>query len=187
MTTLEQHIKAGGDQPPAMVTVWDPFVRVFHWTLVILFAVAFLSGDDFETLHIATGYALLALIGMRVVWGFIGTRHARFSDFVRGPSEVMTHLRDMLRFRARRYIGHNPAGGAMVIALLLALLGTGASGFLMTTDAFWDVKWVEEVHEALAYATLGLVILHVIGVLAASLEQRENLIQAMLSGRKRAG
>lgn len=185
MTTLERHIEAGGDKPPAMVSVWDPFVRVFHWTLAILFTVAFLSGDDFENLHIAVGYALLALIGMRIVWGFIGPRHARFSDFVRSPSEVVAHLRDLLRFRARRYLGHNPAGGAMVIALLLALLGTGATGFLMTTDAFWGVKWIEEVHEGLAYATLGLVVLHVLGVLAASLEQRENLIEAMLSGRKR--
>lgn len=185
MTTIEHRLQAGGVKPPATVRVWDPFVRVFHWTLVALFAAAFLTGDHFENAHIAIGYAILGLLAARVIWGFVGPRHARFSDFVRKPADVVAYLRDALAFRAKRYLGHNPAGGIMIIALLAALLGTGATGFMMTTDAFWDSKWVEEVHEALANATLGLVALHVIGVLFASFEHRENLIKAMFTGRKR--
>jgi cytochrome b len=97
----------------------------------------------------------------------------------------MAYLRDVANLRARRYIGHNPAGGAMIIALLAALIGTVVTGFMMTTDAYWGAKWVEKVHEALAYGTLALAGLHVFGVAASSLLHRENLVKAMWTGRKR--
>ena len=193
-------VEAGGAMPPATATtangrdaaavptvpVWDAFVRVFHWSLVGLFALAFATGDEIEWLHLTAGYAIAALIALRVAWGFVGPRHARFGDFVRPPGEVWAYFRDAVRLRAPRHLGHNPAGGAMVVALLAMLAGTAATGFMMTTDAFWSAQWVEDLHEAFAYATLGLIGLHVAGVAFASLEHGENLVRAMITGQKRA-
>ncbi len=179
--------KAGGAQPPAMVKVWDPFVRVFHWSLVGLFAIAYVTGDEVEQVHIAAGYAIAALLALRIVWGFVGSRHARFADFVTSPREALGYMRDALLLRARRYVGHNPAGGLMVIALIVMLTGTCVSGYLMTTDAYWGSKVMEEIHGALANTTVALAVLHVLGVLVSSFEHRENLVKAMVTGRKRAG
>lgn len=112
----------------AMVKIWDPLIRIFHWSLVAAFAIAYLSAEDASALHRWSGYAVAGLVAVRVLWGVIGPRHARFSDFVRAPSAVMQYARDFLRRRPARYLGHNPLGGVMVIALLVALLGTVASG-----------------------------------------------------------
>jgi cytochrome b len=178
--------EAGGATPPATVKVWDPFVRLFHWSMVGLFAIAFVTGDELERLHIAAGYAIVGLLALRIVWGFIGPRHARFSDFVRTPGDAFRYLRDIVWMRARRTIGHNPAGGLMVIALIVMLAGICATGYLLTTDAYWGSEAMEEIHGALTYATVGLIVLHVLGVLFASVEHRENLVKAMITGRKRA-
>jgi cytochrome b len=186
VSLVNHTIEAGGATPPAKIKVWDPFVRVFHWSLAGLFVLAFVTGDEIEWLHITAGYAILALIGLRIVWGFVGPTHARFANFIRPPGETVVYLRDIVFLRARRYLGHNPAGAAMIVMLLVSLIATGVTGYMMTTDAYWGAKWVEEVHEVLANATLGLVVLHVIGVLVASFEHRENLIGAMITGRKRA-
>lgn len=110
------------------VKVWDPLVRVFHWTLVLAFFLAYVTEDEQMDLHVLAGYTVACLIIFRVVWGFVGTRHARFSDFLFGPSTIIAYLKDMASLRAKRYIGHNPAGGAMVIALLIALAATTLSG-----------------------------------------------------------
>ena len=139
-----------------------------------------------EKVHIAAGYTIAALLALRIVWGVVGPRHARFESFVRSPRDVLAYLRDVALLRAPRYIGHNPAGGAMILALLAMLAGTCATGLMMTTDAYWGAKWVEEVHEVLANLTVGLIALHVLGVLAASFEHGENLVKAMVTGRKRA-
>ena len=173
--------------PPATVKVWDPFVRVFHWTLVAAFVVAYATGDEIERVHIAAGYAIAGVLAARIVWGFVGPRHARFSNFVRPPREVLAYIRDVAMLRAPRYIGHNPAGGAMIIALLVALAATCVTGYMMTTDAYWGSKLVEQVHGFLANLTVGLVVAHVLGVLIASFEHRENLVAAMITGRKRPG
>lgn len=177
---------AGDAMPPATVRVWDPLVRIFHWSLVGAFALAFLTADEWDAVHETAGYAAAGLVAFRVLWGFVGPRRARFSDFVRGPGSVAAYLRDAATFRARRHLGHNPAGGAMVVALLVAVAGIAATGVMMTTDAYWGVRWLEEIHETLVYATLGLVALHVGGVFVASVEHGENLVRSMLSGRKRA-
>ncbi|MBV1796385.1 cytochrome b/b6 domain-containing protein [Siccirubricoccus sp. G192] len=168
-----------------MVRVWDPFVRAFHWSLVGLFALAFVTGDEVEWLHLAAGYAIAALVLLRVAWGFVGPQHARFTDFIRSPREVFAYLRNAARLRAPRHLGHNPAGGAMVAALLALLAGVAATGFMMTTDAFWGAQWVEDLHEGLVNMMLVLIALHVAGVLFASFEHGENLIRAMFTGRKR--
>jgi len=185
MNTSENAIGAGGATLLEAIKVWDPFVRVFHWSLVALFLAAYLTGDDAGQMHIAAGYAIAGLIALRIVWGFVGPRHARFSNFVRSPREVLTYLRDVIMFRAPRYLGHNPAGGVMIIALLVLLLGTGLTGYLMTTDVLWGAKWVEEVHEALANLTMGPIVFHVVGVLISSLKDGENLVKSMITGWKR--
>ncbi len=178
--------KAGGATPPATVKVWDPFVRVFHWSLVALFVIAYVTGDEIERVHLAAGYAIAGLLTLRVIWGFVGPRHARFADFVRSPREAFRYLRDALLLRARRYIGYNPAGGLMVVALIVMLGGTCATGYLMTTDAYWGSEAMEKIHSALANATVALVLLHMLGVVVASFEHRENLVRSMITGRKRA-
>ena len=185
MALTHDAIEAGGATPPATVKVWDPFVRVFHWMLLTLFVVALVTGDEIEGVHIAAGYGIAILLALRLVWGVIGPRNARFSSFVRSPREVLAYLRDVASLKAPRYLGHNPAGGVMIVALLAALIGTAATGYMMTTDAYWGAKWVEKVHEALAYGTLALAGLHVFGVVASSLLHRENLVKAMWTGRKR--
>lgn len=181
------------------VKVWDPFVRVFHWTLVGSFFLAWLTEDDLLGLHVWAGYTVLGLIVLRILWGFIGTRHARFSDFVFSPGTVRRYLKDVLWFRARRYLGHNPAGGAMILALLFSLLLTGLTGVALlgaAENAGPLAGWLgahpgleeplEEVHEFFANLTLGLVVLHVAGVVWESLVHRENLVRAMIDGYKRA-
>ncbi|MCW5771455.1 MAG: cytochrome b/b6 domain-containing protein [Rhodospirillaceae bacterium] len=170
---------------PAEVRVWDPFVRVFHWSLLALFISAWLTGDELDSLHVAGGYAIAGLVTLRIVWGFAGRGHARFASFVRGPRRVALYLVDTLRGRAKRHLGHNPAGGAMIVALLLALAGTTGSGIAMEAGWFGDADWLEGVHEALANLTLVLAGVHVAGVVFASLQHRENLVRAMFTGRKR--
>ena len=185
MTASPQSNVSGASSAPETVKVWDVFFRIFHWSLVALFVTAFLTPDFSETIHQGAGYAIAALLVMRIVWGFTGPRHARFSDFVRGPRETLNFLRDTLYLRAKRYLGHNPAGGEMVIALIASVAATCFSGYLMTLDYFWGVKWIEEVHEACAWGCVALIGLHVLGVIVASLEHREFLVGAMFTGRKR--
>lgn len=176
----------GGAQPPATVRVWDPFVRMFHWSLVSLFFFAFLTGDEWKSAHVYAGYGVGLLIIARIVWGFIGTKHARFKSFAYSPAAIIGFLKDSVLLKAKRYIGHNPAGGAMVIALILSVGTIAATGYMMTTDAYWGIEWVEETHKTMVYFTLGLVILHIAGVILASVEHRENLVKSMFTGRKRA-
>jgi cytochrome b len=185
MTIVTNTIEAGGATPPATVKVWDLFVRVFHWSLVTLFVIAYATGDELEKVHITAGYAIAILLALRLVWGFVGPTHARFGNFVRSPRAVLSYMRAAALLRAPRYLGHNPAGGAMIIALIASLITTCVTGVMMTTDAYWGAKWVEVVHEALANVTVALIALHVLGVLMTSFEHRENLVKAMVTGRKR--
>ncbi len=182
------------------IKVWDLLLRIFHWSLVSLFLFAFITEDDFLDLHVIAGYIIIGLILFRLIWGVIGPRHARFSNFVKSPSQVKSYLKDVLLFRAKRYLGHNPAGGAMVIALLVSIVMTVFFGMLTygamefsgplvgmvsgVSDAL--AEGFEEVHEFFANFTLFLVGLHVIGVVVASLQHRENLVQSMIDGYKQA-
>jgi cytochrome b len=166
------------------VRVWDPVVRLFHWGTAFAFAGAYFLLDP-RDLHEALGYAVLALLAVRVIWGFVGTVHARFADFVLGPARFLDYATKMMAGREPRYLGHNPAGGAMVVALM-ALLGlTALSGWMMSLDAFWGEDWVENLHQSVANGMLVLIAIHVAGVAYSSLRHGENLVAAMFSGLKR--
>lgn len=206
---------------PNEVKVWDPLVRIFHWSLVAAFAIAWLTGDEESRLHELAGYVVIGLVLVRIVWGFIGTRYARFSDFVYRPATVLGYAREMLIGKPKHYLGHNPLGGMMVLALLVSLLTTSVAGLALQgakqgTGAFASLAtgitpaipgviakavaddddengngekengelW-EELHELFANLTLLLVTLHIAGVIIGSLLHRENLVRAMLTGRKR--
>lgn len=215
------------------VRVWDLFVRVFHWTVVVAFFVAFFTEDDVLLVHVWAGYLVGALVLLRLLWGVVGTRYARFSDFVYKPGTMLRYALDLALFRSKRHLGHSPAGGAMVLALLASLAVTVVTGMAVygaekkagpLAPLFAQGELVapsvalvpavraednereerreagkgrkgergersevwEEVHEFFANLTLLLVILHIGGVLFASIAHRENLIRAMITGRKRA-
>lgn len=170
----------------AAVQVWDPLVRIFHWSLVLAFFGAYALGDDGGGWHEALGYTVLGLVAFRLVWGVVGSRHARFTSFVPTPHRAMGYFRDLVARREARYLGHNPAGALMILALLLALIGTGFTGWLQTTDAFWGSEAMENLHEGFVNGTLVLIGLHVMGVVFSGLRHRENLVRAMFTGRKRA-
>ena len=111
--------------------VWDPFVRLFHWALVVFFGISYATAEEVEWLHANVGFFIGILVVFRIFWGFVGNPYARFSSFVRSPVEVGQHLRDVVLFRSRRYLGHDPAGGAMIVALLLMSIATVATGWLV--------------------------------------------------------
>ena len=181
------------------IHVWDVLVRTLHWTLVVTFSIAYLTEDNLMTLHVYSGYAVLIIVLIRTAWGLIGTRYARFSDFLYSPKAIISYLKDLASLHAKRYIGHNPAGGAMIILLLLFLILTGISGVavyateentgpladsLYGISHFWE-EVIEKLHELLANFTLLLILIHIAGVLYGSLLHKENLIRSMFTGRKR--
>lgn len=173
-------------QRPSLARVWDPLVRAFHWSLVTSFAIAWFTPGFSGNIHQWAGYAAASLVLMRLLWGVVGTPYARFSQFVRPPRAVLSYLRAILRGDEARHIGHNPAGGAMVLVLMAAMIATAGSGWMMTTDTYFGVDWVENLHSLFAHGLLALVLLHVGGVILASFRHRENLVAAMVSGQKRA-
>lgn len=170
--------------------VWDLFVRIGHWTLVFAVLGAWLTaemkGKPAAVVHEWLGYLVLLVLALRIPWGWIGTRYARFAQFVRSPAQTVAYAKAVATGSEPRYIGHNPLGAWMIVALIVMAAAAGLSGWLYVTDRFWGAKWLEETHEVLANGLLALVGLHVAGVVFASLRHRENLVRAMLSGRKRA-
>ena len=168
-----------------MIPVWDLLVRVLHWSLVLTVATAWLTRHAPGRWHEWLGYGTLAIVAARFAWGFLGAGYARFSDFVRPASDTAAYAREVFAGRESRYIGHNPLGGWMVVALLTLVALVGFTGWLYTTDRFWGVEWVEEVHETLSNILFSFVALHILGVVFTSVRQRENLPGAMLHGRKR--
>ena len=205
------------------ISAWDPLVRIFHWSLVLAFTVAYLSGDEESEIHIYSSYIVAGLIIFRLIWGFIGTRYARFGDFVYSPRTVLKYIKSMASGKPEHYTGHSPAGGAMVIALLLSLvvvtysglkvyaIEEGAGPLAQQTDEISFIKsayadddeyekngeyqrdsnetsgedfW-EEIHETSANFVLFLVFLHIAGVIVSSRLHKENLIIAMITGKKK--
>ena len=183
------------DRGIATVKVWDPLIRIFHWSLVLFFFVAFAS-EDSESLHYWSGYIVAILIGFRLIWGLLGTRHARFVNFVKSPSTMLRYAKSMLSLRVSHYQGHNPLAAAMVVTLLFNIAMISLTGMLLIADqglgplagtfiAPLGGEWLEDIHEFFAEFTLLLIGVHVIGVLMSSLLESENLVKAMITGRKR--
>jgi cytochrome b len=170
---------------PERTLVWDAPVRVFHWLMVASFAVAWLSSDSerWQLVHITAGYTMAGLVAFRILWGLVGTRHARFTDFVRGPRAALRYLVSLGGRRPQHHVGHNPAGGLAILGLLVLAALTTASGWANYNELAGE--WLEEVHEALATGMLALVGLHLVAVIGSSLLHRENLVGAMIHGRKR--
>jgi cytochrome b len=209
-----------GSVQKRQVTAWDPVVRVGHWVLVAAFALAYLAAEEEaggpDALHVWTGYVVGGVVALRTLWGFVGPQRARFSDFAYGPLSALHYLADLLRGRARRYLGHSPAGGLMATALLACLAGTVITGLMaygergkgpLASTMFVPAQSVRlvgdnaehaprpnergsgegvagELHATLANITLGLVVLHLLGVAVASVVHRENLVASMIHGRK---
>lgn len=166
------------------VKVWDPLVRFFHWATALLFLANFTLFEDDSRAHRYAGYLLFALVLVRLLWGLIGTRHARFKAFWPTPSAVRAHLAELLEGRSAPHLSHNPLGALMVINLLATLVLISVTGIMMGTDAFWGVDWVEELHELLADYALVCVGFHVAGVLVETRRSKINLVWAMVTGRK---
>ena len=165
--------------------VWDPFVRVFHWSLVSCVVLNFFVVDDGETLHQLIGYIASGLVVARLVWGFVGSEHARFTSFFPTPARLRAHLTAIRAGRHDFQPGHNPLGALMMLALMALVLALGLTGFLQTTDAFWGEEWLQEIHGALAATLIGLAGLHAAAAIVMSRLERVNLVGAMITGVKR--
>jgi cytochrome b len=170
--------------PARKVLIWDAPVRLFHWLMVFSFAGAYLTAESerWRLVHVTLGYTMAGLVAFRIVWGLVGTRHARFSSFVRGPAEIGRYLRGLVRRQPEHHAGHNPAGALAIVALLGMTLVVAAAGW--ATDNAVGGHALEELHEGAANVMLALVGVHVAGVLLASRMHRANLIGAMVSGRR---
>lgn len=180
----------------SLIPVWDPFVRLFHWFLVAAFISSWLTQEQQYNLHLLAGYATLGLICLRIVWGLTGTQYARFSDFIYSPFTIYAYMKSLATGRSKRYIGHNPAAGVMIFALLAGLLSVTLSGIALDGAENWSgpmaemglhhyTRLIQSIHIVSTWLLLILIVLHLLGVLHSSLTHRENLVLAMITGRKR--
>ncbi|MCX7100199.1 MAG: cytochrome b/b6 domain-containing protein [Methylobacter sp.] len=182
-------------ETPLLVKVWDLPLRIFHWLLVAGFFIAYLTEDELLDVHVWAGYLVTGLLVFRIIWGFIGNDYARFSNFVCSPIKSIAYLKDLVALKTKRYLGHNPAGAAMIILLLISLLMTVSTGFAVygadqaagPLEAIGPAneKMWEELHEFFANFTLVLVAIHILGVILESYIHHENLLRAMIHGFKK--
>lgn len=168
----------------AQVLVWDAPVRVFHWLMVLSFAGAYLTAESerWRLIHVTLGYSMGGLVAFRIVWGLIGTRYARFSNFVSGFSAVKRYVQSLMAGRPEHHVGHNPAGAVAIVLLLLSSIAIVATGWGVYNDK--GGKVIEELHELSSNFMLLIVIIHIAGVVVSSWLHRENLIRAMVTGKK---
>lgn len=187
-----------GDSTTNTIAVWDRFVRLFHLALIVGFACAYLTSQaGMQQLHARIGYFLIGLITARLIWGVVGSRHARFSDFLYSPRAIFRHVQTILAGHPQRHLGHDPAGGAMIVLMILMLTLILSAGMLLLgmlefTGLLQTVRlddpWVyllRDVHVTLVNIFLLLIMLHIVGVILASIQQRENLLWSMISGNKK--
>jgi cytochrome b len=171
--------------PAPGVPVWDPLVRILHWTLAPAVLVAYVTGDHGGTWHERIGYVAMAAAALRILWGFAGTPRARFTAFVPGPSGLADYVRELAGGREPRYVGHNPLGGAWIVLMLGFVVASGASGWALSILGKREFHWLKESHEALAGTLLAAAAVHLAGVAWESLRHGENLVRSMFTGRKR--
>ncbi len=169
---------------PESMPVWDRFVRLFHWTLVSCVLINYFVLDDGETIHQWLGYLASALVVARIVWGFIGTQYARFSNFFPTPKRLQRHISQMVSGQPEKHWGHNPLGALMILALISLVLGLGLSGWMQTLDAFWGEEWLQDTHLIMGNTLIGLVGLHAASALLMGRLERTHLIRAMFTGIK---
>ncbi|MGE8486144.1 MAG: cytochrome b/b6 domain-containing protein [Pseudomonas sp.] len=170
--------------PPGKI-IWDPLVRSTHWLVasIVLANLVFLESGD--ALHRWGGYGACGLVLIRTVWGFIGTKHARFSDWFPKPSVLLPYLRLLTQGKEPRVLGHNPAGAVMMLFMWVLVLSLGGTGFLMGTDLYFGEEWLQDLHSLLSDILLVSVGIHVFSALVVSWRHKENLISSMITGRKR--
>jgi len=168
------------------ILVWDVPTRVFHWLQALSFGAAYLTAfsERMRNYHVALGYILLGLLVFRLLWGFVGTRYARFRSFLFNPKESFVYLLTMVKGKPVHYLGHNPAGSVSVWLLLGLGLFIGVTGVLALQDDASDV--VVDLHGLVTNVMLGVILLHLVGVLMSSILHRENLVRAMFTGLKSA-
>ena len=183
--TTMSNAELGSHSKPEYVKVWDLPVRVIHWLIALCFTGAYLTAESesWRLLHVSLGYTMGGLIAFRVIWGVIGTRYARFSEFVRSPSAVLQYLRSLMTKSPEHFTGHNPAGAIAVLLLLGVGAAISVSGYALYNDL--GGEWIEEAHELLANAMLAIVCIHIAAVLISSHLHKENLPLAMITGKKR--
>lgn len=180
-------VPAQGAQRAATVRVWDLPLRLWHWTLALFVVVAWFTPNTHDGLHRLAGYTVIGLLVFRLVWGFCGTRYSRFGSVRTRLRAAPRYLWNLRRGITGRYIGLNPAGAAMMVVLLSLLAVSVVTGAMQVTVRFFGIWWVEDSHAYSSDAVMVLVVLHVVGVVAMGLLQRQNLIRAMITGRKRIG
>ena len=182
----DSSISAGNPAVAPTVLVWDAPVRVFHWLMVVCFAGAYLTSESetWRLVHVTLGYTMAGLVAFRMVWGFVGTRYARFTSFVRGPRAVAAYLRSLLTRRPQHHTGHNPAGAVAIVAMLALTATIAATGWATYDEVAGE--WVAELHEVVANGMLLLVGFHIAAVVVSGWLHQENLARAMLTGRKGA-
>jgi cytochrome b len=164
--------------------IWDPFVRIFHWSLVIGFTANALVLDEEGKTHIWVGYAIVALIVARILWGFVGSRSARFATFTPNREQVLGQISDIATRRRKTHLGHSPLGALMIFNIIASMLAIGVTGYMMTTNAFWGIEWVEEMHEVfVGWAEISIV-LHIAAVIFESIRTGVNLPRSMVTGVK---
>ena len=166
------------------IKVWDPFVRIFHWSLVVAFAANAFVLDDESKMHEWVGYVVVALVLTRIIWGLIGTQYARFSSFPPSMAGATSQLTEIATGRKRIHCGHTPLGAMMIYNLLFSMLAIGLTGYLMTTNMFWGLEWPEELHEAFVTWAEISIALHIAAVIFESYRSRVNLPRAMVTGTK---
>ncbi len=166
------------------VYVWDIFVRLFHWSLVVAFVANAFFTDEESNIHQYVGYFVATLVAARLVWGLVGSRHARFSDFWPSPLQALEQLRDMIMGRRKAHVGHSPLGALMIYNLLFTMVGIALSGYMMTTVTYFGVEWVEEIHEILVTWAEISIVLHVVAVFFESKRLNVNLPASMITGYK---
>ena len=180
-----------------LVKVWDLPIRIFHWLLVVGFFVAYLTEEEILTVHVWAGYLVLGLLIFRLLWGFMGNGYARFKNFLCSPVKSYTYIKDVIALKSKRHLGHNPAGAAMIVLLIISLFMTAITGIVVyaadqnlgplagIVGSSHEKLW-EEIHEFAANLTLLLVVIHVAGVAVESVIHRENLVKAMWNGYKKS-
>lgn len=166
------------------IKVWDPVVRLFHWSLVIGFTLDAVILDEDSRLHEQVGYVVLALIGARIIWGLIGTKFARFSSFKPSLHASIEQLGDIANQRSKPHVGHSPLGALMIYNLLISIALIGITGWMMTTNMFWGSDGVEDIHEGLVVWAGASVGVHIAAVIFEGRRSHVNLVKAMVTGQK---